>query len=54
MDAVTAVPTPANEPVKGYAPGSAERASVEAKLKEFNAAGAIDLTCTIGDRKSVV
>jgi 1-pyrroline-5-carboxylate dehydrogenase len=48
MDAVTAVPTPANETVRGYAPGSPERGSLEAKLKEFNAAGAIDLTCTIG------
>jgi 1-pyrroline-5-carboxylate dehydrogenase len=48
MDAVTAVPSPANEPVKGYAPGSAERASLEAKLKELTAAGPIDLTCTIG------
>ena len=48
MDAVTAVPTPVNETVRGYAPGSPERGSLEAKLKEFNAAGAIDLTCTIG------
>jgi 1-pyrroline-5-carboxylate dehydrogenase len=48
MDAVTAVPTPVNETVRGYAPGSPERASLEAKVKEFNAAGAIDLTCTIG------
>ena len=53
MDAVTAVPTPANETVKGYAPGSAERASLEAKLKEFNAAGAIDLTCTIGGEQKL-
>ncbi|WP_328996466.1 L-glutamate gamma-semialdehyde dehydrogenase [Kribbella sp. NBC_01245] len=48
MDAVTAVPTPVNEPVRTYAPGSPERASLEAKLKEFNAAGPIELTCTIG------
>ncbi len=27
------VPTPVNEPVKGYAPGSPERASLQAKLK---------------------
>ncbi len=53
MDAVTAVPTPANEPVKGYAPGSGERASLEAKLKEFTAAGAIDLTCTIGGEQKL-
>jgi 1-pyrroline-5-carboxylate dehydrogenase len=53
MDAVTVVPTPANEPVKGYAPGSAERASLEAKLKDFAAAGAIDLTCTIGGEQKL-
>ncbi len=29
------VPTPVNEPVKGYAPGSPERASLQAKLKEM-------------------
>ncbi|HWB67397.1 MAG TPA: L-glutamate gamma-semialdehyde dehydrogenase [Mycobacteriales bacterium] len=48
MDAVTAVPPPVNEPVRSYAPGSAERASLEAKLKELNAAGPLDLTMTIG------
>ncbi|MDQ7992692.1 MAG: 1-pyrroline-5-carboxylate dehydrogenase, partial [Propionicimonas sp.] len=32
MDAVTAVPPPVNEPVKGYAPGSAERAALQAEL----------------------
>ena len=53
MDAVTAVPTPVNEPVRGYAPGSPERGSLEAKLKEFNAAGAIDLTCTIGGEQKL-
>ncbi|HJU82614.1 MAG TPA: L-glutamate gamma-semialdehyde dehydrogenase, partial [Holophagaceae bacterium] len=31
------VPTPVNEPVKGYAPGSPERASLQAKLKEMAA-----------------
>ena len=35
MDAVTAVPIPRNEPVRSYAPGSTERASLEAKLKEL-------------------
>ncbi|MER5828447.1 1-pyrroline-5-carboxylate dehydrogenase, partial [Streptomyces mirabilis] len=35
MDAVTQVPTPVNEPVHGYAPGSPERARLEAKLKEL-------------------
>ena len=31
------VPTPVNEPVKGYAPGSPERTSLQAKLKEMAA-----------------
>ncbi|MFC1419262.1 L-glutamate gamma-semialdehyde dehydrogenase [Streptacidiphilus cavernicola] len=32
MDAVTQVPLPVNEPPQGYAPGSAERARLEARL----------------------
>ncbi|HWH27966.1 MAG TPA: L-glutamate gamma-semialdehyde dehydrogenase, partial [Mycobacteriales bacterium] len=35
MDAVTSVPLPVNEPVRSYAPGSPERASLEARLKEL-------------------
>ncbi|GAB3687499.1 L-glutamate gamma-semialdehyde dehydrogenase [Nocardiopsis oceani] len=34
MDAVTNVPLPVNEPVLSYAPGSAERAELVAKLEE--------------------
>ncbi|MEO6205126.1 MAG: L-glutamate gamma-semialdehyde dehydrogenase [Mycobacteriales bacterium] len=48
MDAVTAVPLPTNEPVRSYAPGSAERASLEARLKDLAAAGPRDLPMTIG------
>jgi 1-pyrroline-5-carboxylate dehydrogenase len=47
MDAVTSVPTPVNEPVRQYAPGSAERARLEARLKEL-AAEQVELTMTIG------
>src|SRR5512144_1375637 len=47
MNAVTIVPTPVNEPVRGYAPGSRERASLEAALKDL-AAEPIDLPMTIG------
>jgi 1-pyrroline-5-carboxylate dehydrogenase len=47
MDAVTNVPGPANEPVKGYAPGSQERAALEQKLKEL-AGERAELTMTIG------
>ncbi|HEX3004666.1 MAG TPA: L-glutamate gamma-semialdehyde dehydrogenase [Angustibacter sp.] len=47
MDARTNVPTPVNEPVLDYAPGSAERAAVELKLAELQAER-IDLPMTIG------
>ena len=46
LDAVTVVPEPVNEPVRGYAPGSPERASLERRLKEL-ASEAIDLPLTI-------
>jgi 1-pyrroline-5-carboxylate dehydrogenase len=47
MDAVTAVPTPVNEPVLDYAPGSPERARIKARLKGL-AAESTSLTATIG------
>ncbi|MFF4404548.1 L-glutamate gamma-semialdehyde dehydrogenase [Streptomyces sp. NPDC001262] len=50
MDAVTQVPAPVNEPVHSYAPGSPERARLEAKLKEL-ASNPIDLPMTIGGEK---
>src|SRR4051812_24972587 len=50
-DAATQVPVPSNEPVRGYAPGSGERASLEAKLKEMASADPIELTMTIAGRQ---
>ncbi|WP_088319554.1 L-glutamate gamma-semialdehyde dehydrogenase [Kineosporia sp. R_H_3] len=50
MDAVTSVPAPVNEPVKDYAPGSPERAAVEAALADLGSAR-IDLPMTIGGRE---
>jgi 1-pyrroline-5-carboxylate dehydrogenase len=47
MDAVTQVPAPVNEPVHSYAPGSPERARLEAKLKEL-AGNPVDLPMFIG------
>jgi 1-pyrroline-5-carboxylate dehydrogenase len=47
MDAVTRVPAPHNEPVLTYAPGSAERAALQARLPEL-AAETVELTSTIG------
>ncbi|MFG1944394.1 L-glutamate gamma-semialdehyde dehydrogenase [Nonomuraea sp. NPDC048826] len=47
MDAISNVPAPANERVLGYAPGSAERAALEARIKELSGAS-LDLTMTIG------
>jgi len=46
MDAVTSVPLPVNEPVRQYAPGTPERARIEARLKEL-AAEPVELTQTI-------
>ena len=34
---ISKVPTPVNEPVKGYAPGSPERASLKARLVQMSA-----------------
>ncbi|SDR90744.1 L-glutamate gamma-semialdehyde dehydrogenase [Microlunatus soli] len=51
MDASTTVPVPVNEKVLGYAPGSSERASLEARLKELAGAGPIELTATIGGQQ---
>ena len=48
MDAVTQVPSPTNEPVLTYAPGSRERATLEERLKELAAADPVELPATIG------
>jgi 1-pyrroline-5-carboxylate dehydrogenase len=50
MDAITKTPAPVNEPNLGYAPGSPERAELEAEL-ERQEARQVDLTATIGGRK---
>src|SRR4051812_22630409 len=51
MDAITTPPAPVNEPNLNYAPGSPERAGIEAELTRVTAAGPVDLTATIGGRK---
>ena len=48
MDAITSVPAPVNEPVKTYAPGSAERTSIEIGLAEMAGADPVELTAVIG------
>ncbi|GAB2992826.1 L-glutamate gamma-semialdehyde dehydrogenase [Amycolatopsis acidiphila] len=50
MDAVTSVPTPANEPVRTYAPGTAERESLQRRLAELEAEKH-ELPQTIGGRR---
>jgi 1-pyrroline-5-carboxylate dehydrogenase len=50
MDAVTTVPSPVNEPVRGYAPGSAERESLRRRLTELENERP-DLTMTINGRR---
>ena len=47
MDAVTSVPVPTNEPVRGYAPGSAERESLQRRIGELEGESH-ELTMTIG------
>ncbi|HUR14722.1 MAG TPA: L-glutamate gamma-semialdehyde dehydrogenase [Mycobacteriales bacterium] len=47
LDATTVVPLPHNEPVRVYAPGTPERASLEARLKELGSE-THDLTATVG------
>jgi 1-pyrroline-5-carboxylate dehydrogenase len=49
LDATTVVPLPTNEPVRQYVPGSAQRASLEARVAEL-AATPVDLTMTIAGR----
>ncbi|HZE66844.1 MAG TPA: L-glutamate gamma-semialdehyde dehydrogenase [Sporichthyaceae bacterium] len=46
VDALTRVPSPRNEPVLSYAPGSPERARLESKLKSLSAERA-DLTAIV-------
>jgi 1-pyrroline-5-carboxylate dehydrogenase len=50
IDAVTDVPPPVNEPVHNFAPGSAERTALEARLKQL-AAARVELPMTIGDEQ---
>lgn len=49
MDAVTVVPTPANEPVHSYAPGSPERELLLGKLAELSAES-VDVPLVIGGK----
>lgn len=52
MDAITAVPAPANEPVHDYAPGSGERARLATALGELTGAP-IDLPHVIGGKHTM-
>ncbi|MFL6110785.1 MAG: L-glutamate gamma-semialdehyde dehydrogenase, partial [Catenulispora sp.] len=47
LDAITDVPAPYNEPVHSFAPGSSDRAALEARVKQL-AAERAELTMTIG------
>ena len=50
MDAITSTPPPRNEPVRDYAPGSPERASLQAALAELGGQHH-ELTVTIDGRR---
>src|SRR5918994_1973246 len=47
FDAITQVPPPVNEPIHDFAPGSAERTALEARLKQI-AGERVELPMTIG------
>jgi 1-pyrroline-5-carboxylate dehydrogenase len=47
FDAITDVPAPVNEPIRSFAPGSAERTALEQRLKQM-AQERVELTMTIG------
>jgi 1-pyrroline-5-carboxylate dehydrogenase len=50
MDAVSSVPEPINEPVRGYAPGSPERESLQRRIAELEGERH-ELTMTIGGER---
>lgn len=50
MDAVTSPPVPTNEPIRSYAPGSPERASLARAVAEVSAS-TIELPMTLGGEK---
>ncbi|BFU46806.1 L-glutamate gamma-semialdehyde dehydrogenase [Krasilnikovia sp. MM14-A1004] len=52
MDAQLSVPEPRNEPVRGYAPGSAERASLQARVDAMRGER-VELTMTIDGKQSM-
>ncbi|GLZ01062.1 L-glutamate gamma-semialdehyde dehydrogenase [Actinoplanes sp. NBRC 103695] len=52
MDAQISVPVPHNEPVRGYAPGSPERASLQARVDAMKG-DRLDLTMTIGGKQTM-
>jgi 1-pyrroline-5-carboxylate dehydrogenase len=52
MDAQLSVPVPRNEPIRGYAPGSAERATLQARVAAMSG-DRLDLTMTIGGRQTM-
>jgi 1-pyrroline-5-carboxylate dehydrogenase len=51
VDAITRVPVPVNEPVKTYAPGSAERAELQSVLASVADGGPVELTGTFGAQR---
>jgi 1-pyrroline-5-carboxylate dehydrogenase len=52
MDAQLSVPPPRNEPVRSYAPGSPERAALQARVDAMKGER-LDLTMTIGGKRSM-
>nr|MBA3395392.1 1-pyrroline-5-carboxylate dehydrogenase [Deltaproteobacteria bacterium]MBA3817826.1 1-pyrroline-5-carboxylate dehydrogenase [Deltaproteobacteria bacterium] len=49
-DAIISVPDPVNEPVLGYAPGSAERAKLKAALAAIEKE-VVEIPCVVGGER---
>jgi 1-pyrroline-5-carboxylate dehydrogenase len=52
MDAQLSVPVPRNEPIRAYAPGSAERASLAARIETMRSER-VELTTTVDGRQAM-
>ena len=51
LNAVTTPPPAVNEPVRSYAPGSPERASLQRSLAEMKLAGPVEIPAVIGGKR---
>ncbi len=50
-NSLPSIPLPVNEPVRNYAPGSSERASLKARLESMYSAPPVEIPCIIGGKR---